>query len=123
MNQMAIIRIGSASAFRFALDAEACGDLLSWGRPLAHPSSFWFGANDGGVKRGDRADTGDNEAQPTGDAGPEGSGVEGGVPGGAVGHPTGDSSALGGGVRSPKGSHGSDQEGGTSTRGGEGPVE
>src|SRR5438270_456721 len=38
----------------------------------------WCGPNDGGIKRGDRADTGDNQARPTAGAGPEGSTYEDG---------------------------------------------
>jgi hypothetical protein len=33
--------------------------------------AYWCGPNDGGIKRGDRADTGDDEAQPTAGAEPE----------------------------------------------------
>jgi hypothetical protein len=49
--------------------------------------------NDGGIKRGDRADTGDLEARPTDGVSEAGSGVQGG--GSAVGHPTDNPSALG----------------------------
>src|SRR5579884_4363520 len=49
--------------------------------------------NDGGIKRGDRADTGDLEARPTEGVSEAGSGVQGG--GSAVGHPTDNPSALG----------------------------
>jgi hypothetical protein len=45
-----------------------------------------MGQNDGGIKRGDRADTGDNEAKPTE--------LDGGDDAASVGHTTGDSSAL-----------------------------
>jgi hypothetical protein len=51
------------------------------------------GANDGGIKRGDRADTGDLQARPRKDVGRGGSGVEGGD-GGATGHPTGATDSL-----------------------------
>lgn len=47
-----------------------------------------------GIRRGDRADTGDLEARPTDGVSEAGSGVQGG--GSAVGHPTADPSALGG---------------------------
>src|SRR5579884_317404 len=49
--------------------------------------------NEGGIKRGDRADTGDLEARPTEGVSEAGSGVQGG--GSAVGHPTDNPSALG----------------------------
>lgn len=53
-----------------------------------------MGQNDGGIKRGDRADTGDNEARPNDGTGTGGSGVAGGDTDASVGHPTGDTSAL-----------------------------
>lgn len=59
---------------------------------------LWAGPNDGGVKRGDSAETGDNEARPAEGTGPGGSGVYGGEPGGAQGFPTGNASGLGGGA-------------------------
>jgi hypothetical protein len=49
------------------------------------------GANDGGVKRGDRADTGDLEVRHKDGVGPGGSGVRAGA---TSGNPTGDASAL-----------------------------
>jgi hypothetical protein len=55
--------------------------------------AMWCGPNDGGIKRGDRADTGDLEARPTEDASEEGSGVPGGY-GGSTGHPTADPDSL-----------------------------
>ena len=63
---------------------------------------LWCGQNDGGVKRGDRADTGDEKAQPTKGVGRDGSGVRGGAndekdQGGSSGHPTADPSSQGGG--------------------------
>ncbi len=57
---------------------------------------YSLGPNDGGIKRGDSEETGDEEARPSDDAGPDGSGVEGGE--GTTGHVTGDASSLGGGV-------------------------
>ena len=51
------------------------------------------GPNDGGIRRGDRADTGDLEARPNEGVGPDGSGVPGGD-GGATGHPTANPDAL-----------------------------
>ncbi len=56
-----------------------------------------MGMNDGGVKRGDRADTGDLEAQETETVDKEGSGARGGNEG-ATGVVTGQPSALGGGA-------------------------
>jgi hypothetical protein len=63
---------------------------------------LWCGQNDGGIKRGDRADTGDEKARPTDGAGRDGSGVRGGATdkkddGGTSGHPTADPSSQGGG--------------------------
>jgi len=52
---------------------------------------YWCGPNDGGIKRGDRAETGDNEARPTDGTGPGGSGVYGG----GSGFPTADPSSEG----------------------------
>jgi len=83
------------------------GELLRWtahrpdhGRPW-HPGAeedwiryIWCGPNDGGIKRGDRADTGDEEANPTEGVDEGGSGSWGGN----SGQPTGDSSSLGGGT-------------------------
>jgi hypothetical protein len=62
---------------------------------------LWCGQNDGGIKRGDRADTGDEKAQPTKGVGRDGSGVRGGAndeddQGGSSGHPTADPSSQGG---------------------------
>jgi hypothetical protein len=54
-----------------------------------------MGVNDGGVKRGDREETGDLEARPRKDVSRGGSGVAGGR-GGAEGAPTADPSALSG---------------------------
>jgi hypothetical protein len=51
--------------------------------------------NRGGIKRGDRADTGDEQARPNDGVDQGGSGVEGGGSN-DVGHPTADASALGG---------------------------
>jgi hypothetical protein len=59
-----------------------------------NPIPMFCGPNDGGVKRGDRDDTGDLEAQPTEKAGKQGSGNTGGSWGG---HMTADPSALGSG--------------------------
>jgi hypothetical protein len=56
---------------------------------------MWCGANDG-VRRGDRADTGDEEARPTEGVSPAGSGVPGGEDEWS-GHPTANPSALPGG--------------------------
>jgi hypothetical protein len=49
--------------------------------------------NQGGIKRGDRKDTGDLEARPKEGVGPGGSGVPGGA-GGSTGNPTANSDAL-----------------------------
>ena len=38
---------------------------------------MWCGPNDGGIRRGESAETGDEEARPTEGVGPEGSGVPG----------------------------------------------
>lgn len=54
--------------------------------------TMWCGPNDGGIKRGDRAETGDNQARPTEGAGPEGSGEGDGE---STGFPTADPSSLG----------------------------
>lgn len=54
----------------------------------------YLSANRGGIKRGDRADTGDLAARPTETADRSGSGAQGGG-GGAEGQVTGDPSALG----------------------------
>ena len=54
-----------------------------------------LGRNQGGIRRGDRADTGDLEARPTEGVGPGGSGVPGGEED-ATGHPTANPDALGG---------------------------
>ena len=51
--------------------------------------------NRGGIRRGDRADTGDLEARPTDGVGPDGSGVVAGS-GGSTGIPTAAADALGG---------------------------
>ena len=64
--------------------------------------ALWFGQNDGGIKRGDRADTGDEKARPTQGVDRGGSGVRGGSnttedQGGSSGHPTADPSSQGGG--------------------------
>lgn len=56
---------------------------------------YWCGPNDGGIKRGDRAETGDNEARPTDGVGPGGSGVSGGESGSSQGFPTADPSSEG----------------------------
>ena len=40
-----------------------------------YEQAMWCGPNDGGIKRGDRADTGDLEAEPTEGIGSEGSGT------------------------------------------------
>jgi len=48
---------------------------------------MWCGPNDGGIKRGDRADTGDLEARHKDGVGEAGSGVSAGS-GGATGHST-----------------------------------
>lgn len=61
-----------------------------------------MGANDGGVKRGDRADTGDLEARPADGVDKGGSGQPGGG-GGAEGNPTADPSALSGAPRPASG--------------------
>ncbi|MDQ2898218.1 MAG: hypothetical protein M3Y07_00270 [Acidobacteriota bacterium] len=53
-----------------------------------------MGPNDGGIKRGDSAETGNLEARPTATVDAGGSGVHGGG-GGPEGHVTGQSSALG----------------------------
>jgi hypothetical protein len=58
-----------------------------------------MGANDGGVKRGDRADTGDLEAKPKDTVGRGGSGVRAGEKG-PVGAPTADPGGLGSGSES-----------------------
>jgi hypothetical protein len=57
--------------------------------------ALWCGPNDGGIKRGDRADTGDEEAGPTDGVGPGGSGVHGGTGLGTVGTATVDPSSEG----------------------------
>jgi hypothetical protein len=119
MNLFALMPAGAAS--RFAPDPVYTGSIRC-GWPFSHASCY-SGAKDRGVQHGDRADTGDNEARPSGEAGPEGSGVEGGFAGGATGRPTGDASALGGSVRAPKGGRGATEEGGTSMRDQEGPVD
>jgi hypothetical protein len=49
--------------------------------------------DDGGIRRGDRADMGDPEARPTDGVSEAGSGVQGG--GSDGGHPTADAGALG----------------------------
>jgi hypothetical protein len=49
--------------------------------------------NEGGIRRGDRADTGDLEARRTEGTGPGGSGVPGGA-GGSTGNPTAAADAL-----------------------------
>ena len=54
----------------------------------------YLAPNRGGIKRGDRADTGDLQAQPTETADRSGSGAQGGG-GGAEGQVTGNPSALG----------------------------
>jgi hypothetical protein len=51
------------------------------------PIRMYCGANDGGIKRGDRADTGDLQARRRDGVGRGGSGVPGGA-GGSTGHPT-----------------------------------
>ncbi|MBV8819155.1 MAG: hypothetical protein JO022_12410 [Acidobacteriaceae bacterium] len=51
--------------------------------------------NSGGIKRGDRADTGDLEARPTEGVSEAGSGVVGGEDD-AIGHPTANPDSLGG---------------------------
>lgn len=51
--------------------------------------------NSGGIKRGDRADTGDEKARPTDGVSEAGSGVRGGDSD-DVGHPTANPSSLGG---------------------------
>jgi hypothetical protein len=56
-----------------------------------------LGPNDGGIKRGDREDTGDNEAAPTEGAGRGGSGVRA-EDGGPSGVSTADPSSMGGDV-------------------------
>lgn len=38
------------------------------------PDFLWLGPNDGGIKRGDREDTGDNEARPSETGGPDDAG-------------------------------------------------
>lgn len=53
------------------------------------------GRDQGGIRRGDRADTGDLEARPKDGVGTSGSGVRGGA-GGSSGHPTANPDALGG---------------------------
>lgn len=60
-------------------------------------------ANIGGIKRGDREETGDLEAHETSTADRGGSGSNGGM-GGAEGHKTGDASALGESMSSTSGS-------------------
>jgi hypothetical protein len=55
-----------------------------------------MGLNDGGIKRGDREDTGDLEAQPTESVGREGSGARGGD-GGPSGNVTGNPGGFSGG--------------------------
>ena len=55
--------------------------------------TLWCDANDGGIKRGDRSDTGDLQARPTKGVGRGGSGVPGGA-GGSGGHVTGAPDAL-----------------------------
>jgi hypothetical protein len=57
---------------------------------------MWCGPNDGGIRRGDRADTGDEQARPTEGVGPEGSGVVGDEDDWTA-HPTANPSALAGG--------------------------
>ena len=56
---------------------------------------MWCGPNDGGIKRGDRADTGDNQARPNDGTGPWGSGVGGGEGRDSQGFPTADPSSEG----------------------------
>lgn len=62
------------------------------------PYSMYCGPNDGGVKRGDRADTGDLEANPSETVSRGGSGVRSGnkanIPAANSGFPTGDAGAL-----------------------------
>lgn len=60
---------------------------------------MYCGANDGGVKRGDRADTGDLEVRHKDGVGPAGSGVRAGA---TSGNPTGDTSAM---VEGPGATH------------------
>ena len=62
---------------------------------MAYQSNF-TSANAGGIKRGDREDTGDLEVQPTATADRAGSGASGGNSG-ASGRVTGDASAGGAG--------------------------
>lgn len=57
--------------------------------PDGNDVAMWCGPNDGGIKRGDRADTGDEEARPTDGVSERGSGVWGGADPGPSGHPTG----------------------------------
>lgn len=59
--------------------------------------TMWCGPNDGGIRRGEGAESGDNEARPSDGTGPGGSGVAGGESDSDEGHPTFDASALGGG--------------------------
>ena len=68
-----------------------------------------MGVNDGGLKRGDRADTGDNEARPTEGVGRGGSGVHGGG-GGATGNPTADASSMGGNRPTNRGAAGNEDD-------------
>jgi hypothetical protein len=57
---------------------------------------MWCGPNDGGIQRGDRADTGDEEARPTEGVSPAGSGVPGDEDDWS-GRPTANPDALAGG--------------------------
>lgn len=59
-------------------------ELQEPGRPVP---ILWAGAGDSAVKRGDREDTGDNEARPKDGVGRAGSGVRGGGDG-TSGQPT-----------------------------------
>ena len=56
---------------------------------------MWCGPNDGGIKRGDRADTGDEQAGPTDGVSERGSGVWSGDDAGPTGHPTAAADSLG----------------------------
>jgi hypothetical protein len=65
-------------------------------------NKYICGPNDGGIKRGDSSDTGDDEARPSDEVGRGGSGVRG-TGDGPAGQPTVDPSSLGGGVPTSSG--------------------
>jgi hypothetical protein len=66
------------------------------------PAVLWLGTNDGGIKRGDGDESGDNEAGYKDGVDRGGSQIRGGG-GGATGNPTFDPSGLGPGVPTDQG--------------------